>query len=110
MCALVYVDPRTPCAERVFEARCEGRLAAEPRGAGGFGYDPGFLPDDDPPDDGDDRDDGPPARERPPASERPPTMAELSDAQKDAISHRGRAARALLEWLGSEGPTDPKIG
>jgi inosine/xanthosine triphosphate pyrophosphatase family protein len=26
-------------------------------------------------------------------------MAELSDAQKDAISHRGRAARALLEWL-----------
>ena len=29
-------------------------------------------------------------------------MAELSDEQKDAISHRGRAARALLAWLGSE--------
>ncbi len=28
------------------------------------------------------------------------TMAELSDEQKDAISHRGRAARALFQWLG----------
>jgi XTP/dITP diphosphohydrolase len=27
------------------------------------------------------------------------TMAELTDAEKDAISHRGRAARALAEWL-----------
>jgi len=80
VCALVYVDPRAG-VERVFEARCKGRLAAEPRGAGGFGYDPAFLPDD--------GDDGPPTL----------TMAELTDAQKDAISHRGRAARALLEWL-----------
>ena len=94
VCALVYVDPRAPGAERVFEARCEGRLAAEPRGAGGFGYDPAFLPDDDPPDD------GPSGWAGIPIS---PTMAELSDAQKDAISHRGHAARALLEWLGSEG-------
>jgi XTP/dITP diphosphohydrolase len=98
VCALVYVDPRAG-VERVFEARCEGRLAAEPRGAGGFGYDPAFLPDD-----GDWR---PPAPERSPSSERSPTpaaapaltMAELTDEQKDVISHRGRASRALLAWL-----------
>jgi XTP/dITP diphosphohydrolase len=77
VCALVYVDPRAG-VERVFEARCTGTLAAEPRGAGGFGYDPAFLPDEQPDD---------------------LTMAELSDERKDAISHRGRAARALLEWL-----------
>ena len=89
VCALVYVDPRAPGEERVFEARCTGSLAAEPRGAGGFGYDPAFLPDD--------GDWGPPA----PTDESPSTltMAQLSDEQKDAISHRGRAARALLAWL-----------
>jgi XTP/dITP diphosphohydrolase len=83
VCALVYVDPRAG-VERVFEARCTGTLAAEPRGAGGFGYDPAFLPDE-----------GPPTPESPPTL----TMAQLSDEQKDAISHRGRAARALLQWL-----------
>jgi XTP/dITP diphosphohydrolase len=90
VCALVYVDPRTPGEERVFEARCTGSLAAEPRGAGGFGYDPAFLPDD--------GDWGPPS----PLTDKSPstlTMAQLSDEQKDAISHRGRAARALLAWL-----------
>jgi XTP/dITP diphosphohydrolase len=92
VCALVYVDPRTPGAERVFEARCSGRLAAEPKGTGGFGYDPAFVPDD--------MDDGPPAPENQSGRAGTPiTMAELSDAQKDAISHRGRAVRALLEWL-----------
>jgi XTP/dITP diphosphohydrolase len=79
VCAIAYVDGEL---ERVFEGRCTGRLAAEPRGTGGFGYDPAFLPDDVP--------DG-------------RTMAELSVAEKDAISHRGRAARALLEWLGADG-------
>ncbi len=89
VCALVYIDPRAPGEERVFEARCTGSLAAEPRGAGGFGYDPAFLPDD--------GDWGPPA----PTDKSPSTltMAQLSDEQKDAISHRGRAARALLAWL-----------
>jgi XTP/dITP diphosphohydrolase len=77
VCALVYVDPQSG-VERVFEERCAGRMAERPRGEGGFGYDPAFLPDD-----------GPPGL----------TMAELTDAQKDAISHRGRAARALQEWL-----------
>ena len=76
VCALAYVDPRTG-EERVFEGRCSGRLAAEPRGERGFGYDPAFLPDD-----------GPAGL----------TMAELSDEQKDAISHRGRALRALMAW------------
>jgi len=79
VCVIAYVDPRDG-VERLFEGRCRGRLAEHPRGQGGFGYDPAFLPDD-----------GPPGR----------TMAELSDAQKDEISHRGRAARELLAWLRS---------
>ena len=93
VCALVYVDPGAPGEERVFEARCAGSLAAEPGGAGGFGYDPAFLPDD--------QDWAPPAPPAPSTPESPSTltMAELSDEQKDAISHRGRAARALLAWL-----------
>jgi XTP/dITP diphosphohydrolase len=80
-CAIAYVDPRRG-TERLFEGRCAGRLAAEPRGERGFGYDPAFLPDD-----------GPAAL----------TMAELTDEQKDAISHRGRAVRALLSWLERDG-------
>jgi XTP/dITP diphosphohydrolase len=78
VCALAFVDPERG-EERVFEGRCTGTMAAAPRGSGGFGYDPVFVPDD-----GDD--------ER--------TMAELADEEKDAISHRGRAARALAGWLG----------
>lgn len=79
VCALAYVDPASG-EERVFEERCTGTLAEAPSGERGFGYDPAFLPDDAP---------GPPTR----------TMAELSDVEKDAISHRGRAVRALLAWL-----------
>ncbi|HEV7585529.1 MAG TPA: RdgB/HAM1 family non-canonical purine NTP pyrophosphatase [Solirubrobacteraceae bacterium] len=77
VCAIAFVDPRHG-TERVFEGRCAGRVAAEPRGLRGFGYDPVFLPDD-----------GPEGL----------TMAELSDEQKDEISHRGRAARELVAWL-----------
>jgi XTP/dITP diphosphohydrolase len=77
VCVIAYVDPASN-AEHLFEGRCSGRLAREPRGDGGFGYDPAFLPDD-----------GPAGT----------TMAELSDEQKDAISHRGRAARELQAWL-----------
>jgi len=80
VCVVAYVDPAGG-AEQLFEGRCSGHMAAEPRGAGGFGYDPAFEPDD-----------GPPGR----------TMAQLGDAEKDAISHRGRAARALLAWLEHE--------
>jgi XTP/dITP diphosphohydrolase len=67
--------------ELTFEGRCEGRLILEPRGEGGFGYDPAFVPDDTGP--GDER-----------------TMAELSPDEKHAISHRGRAARLLAAHLG----------
>jgi XTP/dITP diphosphohydrolase len=69
--------------ESVFEGRCEGTLAAVPRGSGGFGYDPAFVPVDTGPED-------------------KRTMAELEPAEKHAISHRGRAARALAEHLGVE--------
>ncbi|MBA3866725.1 MAG: non-canonical purine NTP pyrophosphatase [Solirubrobacterales bacterium] len=82
VCALVLIDESG--SEQVFEARCEGRLLDERRGSGGFGYDPAFVPDDTGPDD-----------ER--------TMAELSPAEKNAISHRGRAARMLAAHLGLGG-------
>jgi XTP/dITP diphosphohydrolase len=102
VCAIAYVDPQGG-VERVFEGRCAGRLAAQPAGEGGFGYDPAFLPDDAPAGSADSRADGaPPAVVGDDARPTPAlTMAELSDEQKDAISHRGRAARALLEWLES---------
>lgn len=83
VCSIALVD--ADGVERVFEARCEGRLLREGRGEGGFGYDPAFVPDDA----GDER-----------------TMAELSPAEKHALSHRGRAARLLAAHLGSaEGQT-----
>lgn len=62
--------------ERVVEGRVEGSLAREPRGDGGFGYDPIFVPA------GETR-----------------TTAQMSAAEKDAISHRGAAFRALLPLL-----------
>jgi len=81
VCAIALVGEDD--SETMFEGRCEGTLASEPRGIGGFGYDPAFVPDDTGPDD--DR-----------------TMAELSPAEKHAISHRGRAARKLASQLGVE--------
>jgi XTP/dITP diphosphohydrolase len=74
VCVIVHVGAEETC----FTGICEGTLAAAPQGTGGFGYDPVFLPAD-------------------VADGR--TMAELDAAEKDAISHRGRAARALLAWL-----------
>ena len=81
VCALAYVDEEG--AEWVFEGICEGTLAREPRGSGGFGYDPAFVP-------------------RETADER--TMAELEPAEKHAISHRGRAAALLAHHLGLRTP------
>jgi XTP/dITP diphosphohydrolase len=82
VCVIAYVDPRTG-EERLFHGECAGHLAATARGSRGFGYDPAFVPQGE-------------------ADKR--TMAELSDQEKDAISHRGRAARALAEWLRSYEP------
>ena len=76
VCALVHVTDDGE--EWLFEARCTGTLTHEPRGSGGFGYDPAFVPDD--------YDDG-------------RTMAELTADEKHAISHRGRAAKAFANWL-----------
>src|SRR5205085_5906244 len=81
VCALAYAEPGGE-DEPLFEAVCSGTLAVEPRGSGGFGYDPAFVPDDVP-------------------GER--TMAELEPAEKDEISHRGRAARKLAVWLETAG-------
>jgi XTP/dITP diphosphohydrolase len=67
--------------EETFEGRCEGTLADPPRGDGGFGYDPAFVPVDTGP--GDER-----------------TFAEMPAEEKHAISHRGRAARLLAAGLG----------
>jgi XTP/dITP diphosphohydrolase len=82
ICVLAYIDAEG--REQLYEGRCEGTLIAEPRGTGGFGYDPAFVPVDTGP--GDER-----------------TMAELEPDEKHAISHRGRAARALAEALRENG-------
>jgi XTP/dITP diphosphohydrolase len=79
-CAVVIVDPFAgEAAHVVAEGRCEGQIAREPRGTGGFGYDPLFVVD------GLDQ-----------------SLAELPDLEKNRVSHRGQAtaaARAHLEQL-----------
>ncbi|WP_166352888.1 RdgB/HAM1 family non-canonical purine NTP pyrophosphatase [Phytoactinopolyspora limicola] len=74
VCVAAYVEATGK--ELVQEGRSVGRLIREPRGQGGFGYDPIFVPD------GDSR-----------------TTAEMTAAEKDAISHRGRAFRLLADQL-----------
>jgi XTP/dITP diphosphohydrolase len=73
ICAAALVGPD---GETVVEGRMQGRLVREPRGANGFGYDPIFVAD------GLDL-----------------TNGELAPAEKDAISHRGKALRAIAEYL-----------
>lgn len=75
-CAVVLKLPGG--AEVVAEGTVEGHIVSPPRGLGGFGYDPVFVPDE-----GDGR-----------------TFAEMSASDKHAISHRGRALRALVAALG----------
>ncbi|MEJ8785119.1 RdgB/HAM1 family non-canonical purine NTP pyrophosphatase [Peptoniphilus sp. HCN-40583] len=60
------------------EGICPGHITESPRGEGGFGYDPLFIPE------GYDK-----------------TFAEMADAEKNAVSHRGRALRAFVETLKS---------
>ena len=70
VCVVCLVRPGGP-ASKVFLGRCEGRIARQARGSGGFGYDPIFLLPD--------------GR----------SMAELADAEKDIVSHRGLAGAEL---------------
>ncbi len=83
VCAAAYALPDG--REHVVTGELRGTVVRAPRGTGGFGYDPVLLPE---------------------GSTR--TTAELADAEKDAISHRGRAFRALApllaEALSAAGP------
>ena len=76
LCLLVLRGPGG--AEHTFEGRCTGRLVHEPAGGRGFGYDPLFIPDD-----------------------YTCTYAQLDEAAKNKISHRGRAWLKLVEWAGA---------
>lgn len=86
-CVLVLVGPAG--GEHVFEGRCDGRLAREPRGGAGFGYDPLFVPE---------------GHVR--------TLAEMDARLKNSLSHRGRAWSRLAAWWRSEcgGQADPADG
>lgn len=75
-CVLVLIDPEGN--EHEFEGRCEGTLRDTPDGASGFGYDPLFVP-----------------------AGQTQSFAELPDAMKNALSHRGRAWTQLSAWLAS---------
>jgi XTP/dITP diphosphohydrolase len=75
-CVIVLVTNANDSAPVVAQGTWEGQIATEPRGSGGFGYDPIFLP-----------------------AGFARTAAELSSAEKNAISHRGQALRALVAKL-----------
>ncbi len=81
-CVLALVGPDGK--ELTADGRCEGFVLEQARGAGGFGYDPLFQPE------GDTR-----------------ALAEYSEDEKNAISHRGRAVRRLREMLERLGRTSP---
>ncbi len=81
-CALALIEEGG--SEHVFEARWDGHLVEEPRGEGGFGYDPAFVSE---------------------GQEDGRTASELSDAEKNEVSHRGRAARMLAAHLAERGAT-----
>jgi len=78
-CVLVWL-PAPEARAEVFEGTCGGRILTEPRGSEGFGYDPLFLSDD-----------------------LGRTFGEAADGEKEAVSHRGRAFRSLVEMLQREG-------
>lgn len=74
-CVLVYL-PDVDAVPEIFVGACNGRILDQPRGSGGFGYDPLFLSD-----------------------ELEKSFGEATDQEKDAVSHRGRALRALIDAL-----------
>ncbi len=69
-------------AVEVFVGRCDGTIAMEVRGEDGFGYDPIFVPNED---------------------EKGLTFAEMPKEEKSVYSHRGRALRALFDFLNDDG-------
>lgn len=73
VCAAAFVGPE---GEHIFTASAPGRVLTAPRGSGGFGYDPVFYYE--------------------PLGK---TFAELSDAEKARVSHRGLAFAELARWL-----------
>ena len=75
-CVIALVDPWSTGEPILAEGRCEGHVLREPRGSGGFGYDPLFLVE---------------------GSER--TMAELTLEEKNRVSHRAKALVALRPTL-----------
>ena len=79
-CVIVWVRAPSDSAPVIAQGAWEGSIAHTPRGRGGFGYDPVFLP----------------------AGEHR-TAAELSSIEKNALSHRGKALRALVAMLDSGG-------
>jgi XTP/dITP diphosphohydrolase len=82
-CVLAFVDPGAGAATVIRAADFEGRIASGPRGTGGFGYDPIFEPESEPPG----------GR----------TVGQMSADEKHALSHRGKAARAMAAYLREEG-------
>lgn len=78
VCAVVVYDPSDAGEILHASGAIEGSIAHEPRGKNGFGYDPVFVPE------GDHR-----------------TTAEMSAREKDELSHRGRAIRAIMPALQS---------
>ena len=74
-----------------FNGSLEGSIGLVKRGTGGFGYDPVFIPDEIPAEDG----------SLVPNTERR-TLAELGEDVKNAISHRGKAVRAMAAFLHEE--------
>ncbi|MBE6233769.1 MAG: RdgB/HAM1 family non-canonical purine NTP pyrophosphatase [Bacteroidales bacterium] len=71
---------------KMFEGTLEGVIAREKSGNGGFGYDPIFIADEFP----------------------GKTLADISEEEKNSISHRGKALRAMAQWLRSSAQTDPQ--
>jgi XTP/dITP diphosphohydrolase len=74
ICVLVLIDGSG--REHIFEGRCDGRLLREPRGGSGFGYDPLFLP-----------------------AGHEKSLAEMGEALKNQLSHRGRAWAKSIKSL-----------
>lgn len=75
-CVMVLLDPASGEAPLVTEGTCEGRIGREAKGTGGFGYDPLFV-----------------------VADCGRTMAELDEVEKNRVSHRGKAARAMRSAL-----------